>query len=299
MRFFAPALTLSAVYALKLGDQSNSEEFTFDCARPLLIYSQGKTGTTTMDESFGQYCNKSVALLRAPPTSEWPRAVRCNGFLPVCRGFLDRYADEQMTVVTMVRNPWEKLISLYFQVVVRHYFETGSDKASLSYTEKEFSEYIYQTSRRPGTFFYDDWQNKLNMSFSRIKLNNDGHFQHFWKTHNGGRVYNIILLRVEDGDSWETTLQEQLPNWKLITMYEAASKDYASLYDEFKKDFVWTQAEVDMVKNHGHSVLEAFYTTKERQAMEANLNVGGKALVQASRKRNQAALFRTLDKLMG
>jgi hypothetical protein len=252
-----------------------------------------------MDASFGQYCNVSVALMRELPTADWPRAVRCNAMRDVCSGFLDRYANEEVNVVAMVRNPWERLISMYFQAVVRHYFETGSDKASLSYTEKEFPQFINETSRSPGYGFYDEWQENLNMSFSRIKLNSDSGFQHFWKTHNGGRTYNIILLRVEDGDWWEKTLQKQLPNWKMFTLYEAADKDYASLYDNFKKDFVWTPEEVQMVKNHWVSVLDAFYTTKEKDDMVANLNVGDRAKVHASRMQSKVALFRTLDQLMG
>lgn len=184
----------------------------------------------------------------------------------------------------MFRNPFDVLKSLYFQAVVAHYFENPdeSGKTKPSYVLNEFPEYLEQKMNHSRTY-YDTWQQRLNMNFSRVELQGDGSFKHFWATQAENRRYNIILLRVEDVDSWATQVQEGIPGWEVTPANEAEDKEYYTLYEQFKQDFQWTSTEVQKVTERWSLVLDTFYTQEEKDQILSFLSVTDEATARASR----------------
>lgn len=237
----------------------------FQPSDSIMIYSSPKTGTTTVQASVGRMMHPPCKVVDND-FKHSTRAVKCHA-VKCAKAFLKRRPVGSRTwLISMVRSPFARLPSAFFQGIYERYTVDELSHVSVKQLLKEFRE-------QPDFFPVPNGTNWFNIHYARLLGINitaypfdfERKFLHVRETWQG-RHLEIIVLRVEDTPKWEHVLKQFFPSLVLQSANMASDKPYMEKYKQFKDALKYTNMEID----HLRSGLGHFYTTLEADAIINN-----------------------------
>lgn len=233
---------------------------TFSCERDsLLVYTLGKAGTTSFTDGIEKLCGheRKVVYLQGGTMPKYPQNVKTHNGHDLAADFLEKVpADRPRWIVTMVRNPYDRLIARFFQTRFCEFDGLGNDDAIEAITSEMHSE-----ARHYDTIEYFRLWNKTT-GMDPLSWHFDESKKHIFaqgKLH--GKPLNVIFLRMEDIDQWSSVLSSYFPNYKLGHDNVGDSKVYSDLYQEFKECFKYSEEDVKAIEQN--SAEKHFYTARQ------------------------------------
>lgn len=215
----------------------------FDCNLDyLLLFTLGKTGTTTFSKSIEKLCG-FAAPWTPQKQKDYPRGIKPQLNWEVAQDFLNQVPfGSRVWVCTFVRNPFERLMSAFFQV-------HGSEIESEAMAEQKYRAVIRNRGHCcDGLVFFDRFATVTGLSLKTLaqSFNRTSNISFFEQDFNNRRMYTL-LLREEDIETWPKALSPFFPGFQLETGNEGDNKGYAEVYGEFKKKFKYAQEEVECI----------------------------------------------------
>jgi len=215
--------------------------------KEILVYSPGKTGTTSLFHSIGAYCAKAfswesyknrllhnhrnIALLKNIKSTS-PEIT--DAFLEkrmIVKDLVEykRNMGQKLLIVSSYREPISRYISNAFNIINNHLYiskthsiEDYDYAACLKLLRKylDISNTLHPIEEIEPDFFNKEIFDKEN----RYLLVDRGH-------------YKILLLCLEHSDKWQDILSSQLgfDGIEILRSNQASKKDVSKMYDEFKE----------------------------------------------------------------
>lgn len=228
----------------------------FSCTKDhLLLYTLGKTGSSTFQLSLQRSCGLRRFDFLTQPQETYPRAVKVQHSHEAAADFLAKLPSTgALWIVTLLRHPFQRIPSAFFQTHWCLYESGGLEEAMRGFHEKltrplNTSSYYQRWMNVTGV---DPFQHRFSLERKRMLI----------KTTYKGRTLNVLVLRVEDIHQWESIVAPYFPNFKLISDNQANNKVYAELYSSFKSHFRFARSEIASVLQT--SVELRFYSPREQ-----------------------------------
>jgi hypothetical protein len=153
-------------------------------------------------------------------------------------------------MITMIRNPFDRAASAFFQDEefgeglvnkgvddVEEY--TGSFHGSYALDGGKFDSYLVSE-----TDFFDGFEESTGIHIRGKEFDhNRSHL--FTMSIQDTKVFNVVLLRVEDTATWNSTLAEYAPGFFVAEENKAEDKSNLTvdMYDQFKNQFMYSDLE--------------------------------------------------------
>lgn len=217
-------------------------------ADAILVYSKGKTGTTTLQTSLGR-------LLRPPcsvsgDVSQAVRGLKTH-YQPWAQQFLERRPQGSRTwVITSFRNSFTRYPSAFFQ---EYLGDHGScdvkdfDNVSVEQLLREFHVWL---PREPDMWWRSHY-GFLGMNMTDVAAALVGRHQALLHVSNltwNGRHLEIIFLMLEKAFLWEKALRSLFPGLDLTKANTADQKPwYESKYKDFMKQLIYSDDEMHTI----------------------------------------------------
>jgi len=255
----------------------------------ILIFSEQKTGTNTLQDTLGQVTldHKRLPQWEAGDFPDvYPENVKTHSS-GIARDWLKKVPPEKnVWVFKSVRNTYSRALSYFFQSVC-DYGKNETCKAGLTadnlddsvmkrmvadFDEWVQTEYVRRLQGNggdatPSVFGdvtgVDVIQNDFDFKERRMLL----------QTQRGESKLYVVLLRLEDADQWETILQPLLPEYQAGGVNGggtnlAGEKWYADVYNQFEKIYRFSGETVSMLKEADMN--NHFYSRSELATFEAH-----------------------------
>jgi hypothetical protein len=206
---------------------------------PVLIYQVGKVGSSSVYSSLKRRRIACVHVHRIDPENIGKLAAeRMRSGLPVKDERLGlaihhrlRHGAEKVRIITMVREPLSRNISAFFENLTDFYGGSPLDSISVDEAVRRFlGEYPHHVPL--------EW---FDLEFARVTGISvfDHPFPHEqqWSVIKEGR-FEILVIRVEAPDPVKKAALEQflgIDNLEMVRANEGGGKNYATLYDDFRK----------------------------------------------------------------
>lgn len=235
---------------------SNTSEAVFDCKRDyLLMYTIGKTGSSTFQASFGKLCGRYPRYLNSSKDEnrkfESAKEVKTQTHGDqVAKDFLEKVPPwSNVWIVTIVRDPFPRMLSHFFQTMHTRLSRNRAEHIEMQELDSIFHSWFRAgvNQQGPQSDYFTFWQRfsqttgidilSKPFDFATKKL--------FISEQIEKRYQHTLVLRLEDADEWPTILAPHFAGFKLIADNVAEDKWYSDLYEQFKQQFVWTQSEFD------------------------------------------------------
>eukprot|EP00746_Dinoflagellata_sp_MGD_P158336 gnl/MRDRNA2_/MRDRNA2_86443_c0_seq1.p1 gnl/MRDRNA2_/MRDRNA2_86443_c0~~gnl/MRDRNA2_/MRDRNA2_86443_c0_seq1.p1 ORF type:complete len:308 (+),score=48.16 gnl/MRDRNA2_/MRDRNA2_86443_c0_seq1:109-1032(+) len=233
-----------------------------------LIYSLGKSGTSTMQKTLGDYCGYEFPYL-PNKKEEYPQGMKNQLHHDVAADYLGKVpSGSTVWFITTVRNPFRRQISAFFQQ-----FTNPEQCAKLKHMsisdliEKKHKNTVAYNNGVERTFFQKFVETTstdltaMEFDFSKKRI--------FAEKKVDGKTFKFILLRVEDSESWSEILDEFFPGMEVSIGNQASKKCYAEEYKAFKQKFKYTQKEIDIIK--ASPELHFYNAAEQNQMIQSEL----------------------------
>jgi hypothetical protein len=227
----------------------------FNCSSDfLLVFSRGKTGSSSLDKSFSALCSSSWKQ----PMDWWgyenatyPSAIKVDANADVAQDFLSKVPGKSTVwIFTMVRNPFARAPSMYYQSPNHGDFLSNQGNLDIDVHIEDFRKWLWQpdVSSGYGPFYkeeessFEAFANVTGVHVDPNEFNRDEHHL-FTSTMLGDIVLNIVLLRLEDSDHWEHALSKYMPGFSLKNDNIGDSGIVETMYKKFEERFIYSDAE--------------------------------------------------------
>lgn len=229
-----------------------------------IIYSGGKTGGSTLFNSFGNVLSPLFAKSRCNEHLlhiHWDGALR-QGFK--ISDIINCPRKKKLLMITSFREPIARYISAFFQNISYHVGKPFDEILKMD-VNALMSEFIRKI--RPGfigerihPFLENDKKNMDNVNIYRKPFDKNKKFQ-IYETHK----VKIIMLLFDNINNWEKIIQENTEylNFKLLPANLTSEKVIYNLYSNFCKQIVIPHDILDEIFSIEKDNLEYFYTQNE------------------------------------
>lgn len=224
----------------------------------MMLYTLGKTGTSTLHKTIKAVCGWGTPW-QDDVNQTYPKGIKPQLNAEVAKDFLSKIRENaKVWVVTLVRNPFERITSAFFQTLdARH-----GTQVTVRQAVQFFHEFIPESLKNE-TDFYSSFNDTTGYDlFSQPFDHKAEHF--FFQGEIQNRRQKQLILRLEDIADWPKILLPYLGKLEIINKNEADSKWYDNLYREFKSAFKFTKQEVAQIRK---SQTFKFYTEAEIATM--------------------------------
>lgn len=237
--------------------------------KPILIYSMGKVGSLSLYHSIQGQTDRPVFHIHSLKKEQidWEyQTCREKGWWPDSKktGALiyekKIQKNQPISIVTTIREPIERNISAFFEVF-RYYnmIEASKYEGDIVFLQEQFLNLVPHTY--PLTWLEDELKEMLHIDVFARSFDVQRKYQKYQY-----KALNLLLFRVDLPD---TEKEEQLhdfleiPNLKLLRHNVGAQKDYAQLYQQFKRAVKLPQSYVEQMLSSKYCC--HFYSQEERQ----------------------------------
>lgn len=241
----------------------------------ILVYQMGKVGSRTVFKSLktnlkdqsiyhvhtldSQKANNSWRNINLyDESTNWSR-IQSVWISKVLSNRLETLKKKELKVITIVRDPIARNISLFFEnVKTKKIIRSGS--FDIKDLIKAFWKEKYVTSN---PFNWFDEELKRFLEIDVYSLNFPKEQGYGFIQHKQNKI-NILLLKLETfKKSLQTSLSEFLDLEKLIITPDnlARKKFYYDIYNLFKSEITFSQEYLEEI--YGHPLVQYFYTEKE------------------------------------
>lgn len=258
---------------------SNTSDVVFNCERDyLLVYTLGKTGSTTFEDSFFKLCGdhhriKWVNKPQDEPLHPNAKAIKTQIMgAQVAKDFLEKIPPRSnVWILTFVRDPFARMQSAFFQIMWKKIGEDNAENMKLQELSSKFHKYVAgnMKAHTPYTTFWSSFSQTIGVDILSKSFDFDAK-KIFISEPINQRNQRTLLLRLEDVDQWSTILAPHFGGFELVVGNDSTEKWYRDLYEQFKSQFVWNRAEIDQLS----TVKELqFYTQDEIQKFKHSHHV--------------------------
>lgn len=257
--------------------RSNTSNTVFDCNRDyFLVYTLGKTGSSTLQASFSKLCGrypKYVGRKEDEPSRFNRHEVKTQIMgEQVAKDFLEQVPPgRNVWILTMVRDPWVRIQSSFFENLKKWVGNKQGQDMQMQEIISGFHEY-FSHSQRPHSF-YIDWWHSFAQTTSVDIISKPFDFANrkiFSSEQINKRHQYTLLLRLEDIEQWPRILAPHFGDFELVPDNIAKDKWYDDLYEKFRSQLVWKQSEFDALSSAKELHV---YTGDEIQRMKNSQNV--------------------------
>lgn len=239
----------------------------------ILIFTQGKTGSSTLQTSFGKimqpanwlpYC--SELQVDYPPHMKTHSAV-------VAADFLQNVPDgTTVWILNPVRHIYTRAISEYFQSV-SHMCDDGKDeKCSEALTATEFVNAFDHHHTQGSNWLTKSFKDAIGVDLLQPKFN-QRQGKLFLESSLANRKIYTVVLRLEDANRWQSILQRMFPGFRTINQNVGGERWYAEIYAQFKAAFRYTQHDLSVMNRVDDST--HFYSKEEQALFRRNAETDG------------------------
>lgn len=239
---------------------------------PILVYQVGKVGSSTVYyslKSAGHRCEHVHRI--APENIEKVAEDRRRRGLPVKDERLGlaiahrlNRADGKVRIVTMVREPLSRNMSAFFQNLTDYYGGSPLDSIPVDEAIRRFlEEYPHHV---PLEWFDTEFERVTGVCL----FNYPFPFEKQWTVVSEGR-FEILVLRVEASDEVKAEALRSflgLADLKLVRANVGEGKDYAKLYEDFRRRIRLPEDYVDRML--GSKYARHFYSPDELERARAS-----------------------------
>lgn len=237
----------------------------------ILVYSEGKTGTTSLQTSAGAMmippCYVGGDRLAAKRLAAHipTKAVKCHG--PDCpMPFLQNRPEGSRTwIITSNRNPFAMYPSTLFQGV-GHWAKEQIESVTMDYLLDQFhvkaTHPLHGVPHHPAQWYKVHYYDTIGLNVTAQPFDHKKKLQHMTHTWNN-RHFEILIVRLEDSHDWEGLLKPYFPKMHLLKSNEASDKYYEQKYKEFLSVVQYTDKEIDTISQS--ESLNHFYTKQEKE----------------------------------
>jgi hypothetical protein len=266
----------------------------FNCETDhVLMYTLGKTGSTSLQKSVQDYCNwadEDFPYIETMKT-EYPRAMKVHRMHDVAADYLSKLPPSSTVwIITLVRNPFDRIFSAYFQSHWCEYVSRNSTlvHGDLTATKSRATEDLHAMLSHGQNDYFRFWENTTGIPMRKSEFDQTKKHIFLHKVQKSLTV-NAILLRAEDIDDWGSILAPYMPGMRMETRNEADEKIYADFYHQIKQSFIFSDEEIKDIMNNAPEL--QFYSPEEKAAMIPSLESEATSLLRVETRRASALCY--------
>lgn len=174
--------------------------------------------------------------------------------------FLRKFKEE-IKIITLVRDPVARNISMFFQDLHLLLYDEFRSNARKEYNYKNFFESFFH--KRINHFYFNEWFDREIRRAFKIDIYNYPFDKEKGYTIIRDNNINILLLKVEKLDKLEKIIRKftNYDEFNLFSSNSASNKWYSDIYDDFKKNVKFEKKLIDKIYSTRYS--NHFYTEAE------------------------------------
>jgi hypothetical protein len=226
--------------------------------RVILIYTMGKVGSSSLENSINDAVHLHSLYQNPPNPMHWKlrnptKYQKVKSYFRSKLNLLALYSARKIDIVTVVRDPMQRNISMYFQTLpfwLAQGFSEPRIKPIIDSREEGFDVIIDGFNKVFNHEYASLWFDKEIKRFSKIDVLNQQFDKTLgYKTYKNGK-YNLLTIRVDILNKCENVIGEFFNlNVSIKNTNSGENKWYAEAYKRFKSEYVAPPKIVESVTN--------------------------------------------------